>query len=92
MHARFEQTGVTGGNCTKNDASNNKCYGGFARVAHEVRDFRMRAAAGEIPSVLYLNAGDNYKGTFWFNLYKDEIVNNFLKRLKPDAIVSLKIL
>lgn len=35
MHARFEQTNVNGGKCLKEDADSNKCYGGFARVAHE---------------------------------------------------------
>ena len=90
MHARFEQTGVLSNKCTKEDAAINKCYGGFARVAHEVREYRTKAAAGEIPSVLYLNAGDTYTGTPWFALYKDEIASDFLKILKPDAIVSFK--
>lgn len=88
MHARFEQTGVLSDKCTKTDAELNKCYGGFARVAHEVREYRRRADAGEIPKVLYLNAGDTYTGTPWFSLYKDKIASDFLKILKPDAIVS----
>lgn len=89
MHARFEQTGVLSGKCKKEEADSNKCYGGFARVAHEVREFRRRADAGEIPSVLYLNAGDTYTGTPWFSLYKDKIASDFLKILKPDAIVRI---
>lgn len=87
MHARFEQTGVYSDKCSKDDAGNNKCFGGFARVAHEVRMYRARAEAGEIPSVLYLNAGDTYTGTPWFSIFKDEIAAAFLKILKPDAIV-----
>lgn len=35
MHARFDQTNVNGGTCTQEDANTDKCYGGFARVAHE---------------------------------------------------------
>lgn len=35
MHARFEQTSVTSGKCLPELANTNKCYGGFARVAHE---------------------------------------------------------
>lgn len=89
MHARFEQTGVLSNKCSKEDAKSNQCYGGFARVAHEVRRFRKDAADGKIASVLYLNAGDTYTGTPWFKLYKDEIAADFLKVLKPDAIVSL---
>lgn len=49
-----------------------------------VREFRN----GSTP-VLYLNAGDTYTGTPWFNVYKDRIVSAFMNLLKPDAIVSL---
>lgn len=34
MHSRFEQTNARCGNCLMEDARQNKCYGGFARVAH----------------------------------------------------------
>jgi 2',3'-cyclic-nucleotide 2'-phosphodiesterase (5'-nucleotidase family) len=60
MHARFEQTNAASARCTDEDNANDRCYGGFARVAHVVRDYRRRADAGEIPRVLYLNAGDTY--------------------------------
>lgn len=43
---------------------------------------------GEIPPVLYLNAGDTYTGTPWFTIYKDNITAAFLNLLKPDAMVS----
>lgn len=89
MHARFEQTGVLSDRCTKNDAENNRCFGGFARVARVVKEFRKKAADGEIPKVLYLNAGDTYTGTPWFSVYKDKIASDFLNLLKPDATVSL---
>lgn len=87
MHARFEQTSKISGKCKMEDANSDSCYGGFARVAHEVREYRRRADAGEIPRVLYLNAGDTYTGTPWFSLYKDKIASDFLKILAPDAIV-----
>lgn len=35
MHARFEQTAANSNTCSKEDITNNKCYGGFARVAYE---------------------------------------------------------
>lgn len=35
MHARFEQTSVSGGKCSEDMKNSNKCYGGFARVAYE---------------------------------------------------------
>lgn len=58
MHARFEQTNALSNRCKEEDQENNKCYGGFARVAHLVRKYRAEAENGEIPPVLYLNAGD----------------------------------
>ncbi|XP_053966570.1 protein 5NUC-like [Anastrepha ludens] len=85
MHARFEQTNVNGGKCLESDANSNKCYGGFARVAYEVRKYRKEAADGGKP-VLYLNAGDTYTGTSWFAVFKDNISAAFLNKLQPDAI------
>ncbi|XP_034651381.1 protein 5NUC [Drosophila subobscura] len=85
MHARFEQTNVNSGTCSQEDANTDKCYGGFARVAYEVRKYRKEAADGGT-AVLYLNAGDTYTGTAWFTLFKDEIASAFLNKLQPDAI------
>ncbi|KAH8254830.1 hypothetical protein KR032_012434, partial [Drosophila birchii] len=85
MHARFEQTSVNSGSCSPEDEHTNKCYGGFARVAYEVRKFRKEAQEGGLP-VFYLNAGDTYTGTAWFTIFKDKIASAFLNKLQPDAI------
>lgn len=85
MHARFEQTGAYSNDCSPSDVASNRCYGGFARVAHKVREYRATEASGGLP-VLYLNAGDTYTGTPWFAVYKDNITAAFLNLLKPDAI------
>ncbi|XP_033255623.1 protein 5NUC-like [Drosophila miranda] len=82
IHARFEQTNVNSGTCSQQDANTYKCYGGFARVAYEVRK---EAADGGMP-VFYLNAGDTYTGTAWFTIFKDKIASSFLTKLQPDAI------
>lgn len=87
MHSRFEQTGKVSDRCSKSDAVRNECYGGFARVAHKVREFRRRADASEIPGVLFLNAGDTYSGTSLFNDHKDAISADFMNILNPDAMV-----
>lgn len=34
MHARFEQTNVFSSVCSKDEAANNQCYGGFSRIAY----------------------------------------------------------
>lgn len=85
MHARFEQTSISGGKCLQELENTNKCYGGFARTAHEIRKFRTEAKSSG-PPVLYLNAGDTYSGTPWFTIFKDNITAAFLNKLSPDAI------
>ncbi|XP_055640516.1 protein 5NUC-like isoform X2 [Toxorhynchites rutilus septentrionalis] len=85
MHARFEQIGAYGNDCQPEDVASNRCYGGFARVAHKIREYRAQEASGGLP-VLYLNAGDTYTGTPWFAVFKDNITAAFLNILKPDAI------
>lgn len=85
MHARFEQISITGGKCSKDLENTNKCYGGFARTAHEIRKYRDEVHRNGLP-ILYLNAGDTYTGTPWFTIYKDNITAAFLNKLSPDAI------
>ncbi|XP_048479678.1 protein 5NUC isoform X3 [Plutella xylostella] len=86
MHARFEQTSQLSGICTPADRQAGRCYGGFPRVAHVVKEARRAAASGEGPPVLYLNAGDTYTGTAWFTIYKWRIAAEFLNALQPDAV------
>lgn len=85
MHARFEQTSVSGGKCSKELEHSDSCYGGFARTAHEIRKFREESQLNGFP-ILYLNAGDTYTGTPWFTVFKDNITAAFLNKLSPDAI------
>lgn len=81
MHARFEETSQLSTTCTPQDSAAGKCYGGFARIATLVRQ-----AKSESPSTIFLNAGDTYQGTAWYNVYKWEAVTWFMNLLKPDAI------
>lgn len=37
---------------------------------------------------LYLNAGDNFQGTLWYNLLRWNVTAYFIKELPPDAMVS----
>lgn len=85
MHARFEQTNMKSGTCSKDDAKKNKCCGGYGRVANIVRKYRKAADSGGLP-VIFLNAGDVYTGTAWFTIFKHEIVTDFMNKLAPDAI------
>ncbi|EDW01380.1 GH21403 [Drosophila grimshawi] len=85
IHARFEQTNKNGGTCSQKDESKDNCFGGFPRIAHEVRKYREDAKNGGIP-VLFLNAGDIYSGTTWFSVFKDKIASAFINKIQPDAM------
>lgn len=82
---RFEQTSKVSSVCSAKDAKEGKCYGGFARIATLVR----QARRSSVPC-LFLNAGDTYQGTIWYNVYKWKIVAKFLNLLAPDAAVRTK--
>ncbi|KMQ96284.1 protein 5nuc [Lasius niger] len=78
---RFEETSQLSTTCTPQDSDAGKCYGGFARIATLVRQAKL-----ESPSTIFLNAGDTYQGTAWYNVYKWQAVAWFMNLLKPDAI------
>lgn len=80
MHARFEQVSKLAALCSPDEAEKGLCYGGFARIATLVRQTR----AASMPS-LFLNAGDTYQGSMWYNVYKWKIVATFMNILAPDA-------
>ncbi|KAF7997584.1 hypothetical protein HCN44_006155 [Aphidius gifuensis] len=75
MHSRFLET------CTNKNTSNEKCYGGFPRLATLIKQERKSDN-----TTIFLNAGDTYQGTYWFTKYKWEIVARGLNILKPDAM------
>lgn len=39
---------------------------------------------------IYLNAGDNFQGTFWYTVGSWNVTSQFLNMLNADAVVSLK--
>ncbi|XP_066597555.1 protein 5NUC-like isoform X2 [Prorops nasuta] len=81
MHSRFDETSRLSTACSPQDSENKKCYGGFARIATLVRQARKSTT----PS-LFLNAGDTYQGTIWYNIYKWQVVARLLNILAPSAI------
>lgn len=84
MHSRFEQTNKFSAKCTPEDAKNGHCYGGFARVAHKVKEIRQKEK-----NVIFLNAGDTYQGNIWYVLHKWKVVAHFIELIGLDAMVSL---
>lgn len=87
MHSRFEETDVKSNECRIEDAMQDLCYGGFARVAQFVHDERQKAENSNTP-LLFLMAGDEFHGTAYFTIFHWKPVAEIISRLRPDVMVA----
>lgn len=78
IHARFEEINWLTNTC-KNP---NECIGGYARVVHMVKELKKSR-----PNPFYLNAGDNFQGTLWYNIFRWNVTQHFLNLHPADAMV-----
>lgn len=92
VHARISQAEVTGGysGCddpaSEFDASTHSawftgCHGGAARRKTMVDQLRSTTE-----NFLLLDAGDEFQGTLWYNIYKSEATAYVMNALQYDAI------
>ncbi|XP_051165507.1 apyrase-like isoform X2 [Leptopilina boulardi] len=79
FHARFLETNPYSGSC--NNSEREKCIGGFARVYTASRQL-----VDERPNAIFLNAGDNFQGTIWYNFFKWNVTAIFMNKLPHDAM------
>ncbi|XP_055853698.1 apyrase-like [Episyrphus balteatus] len=79
FHARFEPTDTFGGTCDDGE----ECIGGYARTVHTVR--RLLEEQKEL-NPIYLNAGDSFQGTLWYNIGRWNVTSQFLNMLPADAM------
>ncbi|KAI9590375.1 hypothetical protein GQX74_008543 [Glossina fuscipes] len=82
FHARFEETNVKGNPCM----SGEKCIGGLARVLHTVKRIIKEQEKKNIES-LYINAGDNFQGTVWYNIGRWNVTSELMNIQPPDVMV-----
>ena len=83
VHARIEETNKYGAKCSKTDQEAAACYGGVARRFTAIKEIRRTHK-----NVVLLDAGDQFQGTLWFNMYKGTEARIFMNRLGYDAMVS----
>ncbi|KAI5608471.1 5'-nucleotidase precursor [Silurus asotus] len=76
VHARVEETNKDSGKCTKGD-----CFAGVARRFTKIKEIRSSEK-----NVLLLDAGDQFQGTVWFNIYKGKEAAYFMNKLGYDAM------
>ncbi|XP_055644093.1 apyrase-like [Toxorhynchites rutilus septentrionalis] len=81
FHARFEETNVLSTKCKPQEGE--RCIGGYGRVVSAVKDL---SEAYKEQNPIYLNAGDNFQGTFWYTLLRWNVTSYFLNLLPADAI------
>lgn len=82
FHARFDEINArTLQPCAYNNTQE-ACVGGIARLKTMI-DFLI----SKRPNAIVLNAGDNFQGTFWYNLLRHNVTSYFLNLLPIDANV-----
>lgn len=79
FHARFEQTSPSSGTCRKGHEKD--CVGGFARVYTAVNQL-----VKERPNAIFLNAGDHFQGTLWYNIHRWNVTALFMNMLPHDVM------
>ncbi|XP_052872200.1 apyrase-like [Anopheles cruzii] len=79
LHARFAETSSKSSKCKKDDT----CIAGVARIHATVTSLR---AEYRDRTPLFLNAGDNYQGTMWYNYHRWKVVAKCMEFLRPDAM------
>lgn len=79
---RFEETNTASSTCKPGDT----CIGGYARVVTKVRELKESKAH---LNPIYLNAGDNFQGTLWYNLFRWNATSHFLNLEPADAMVGI---
>ncbi|XP_072534748.1 5'-nucleotidase [Salminus brasiliensis] len=76
VHARVDETNKDSGKCSKAP-----CFAGVARRYTKIKELRSREK-----NALLLDAGDQFQGTVWFNIYKGAEAAHFMNKLGYDAM------
>ncbi|XP_069575112.1 snake venom 5'-nucleotidase-like [Brachyistius frenatus] len=76
-HARIEETSEDSGKCQERGS----CFAGVARRFTKVSEIRKKER-----NVLFLDAGDQFQGTVWFNYYKGAEAAYFMNKLGYDVM------
>lgn len=81
VHSRIDQVSASGSFCTPQNAAQDRCVGGYARLATAIRELRAVR-----PNAILLDAGDVFQGTLFYTLSKSDAVKPFLNALGYDAM------
>ncbi|KAH8289719.1 hypothetical protein KR054_009993, partial [Drosophila jambulina] len=76
---RFEATDSSGGTCDEGET----CIGGYPRTVATIRRLLQEQAA---LNPIYINAGDSFQGTLWYNIGRWNVTQQLLNLLPADAM------
>jgi len=77
---RFEPTDTSGGTCDDGE----ECIGGYPRTVYTVRKLLQEQAD---LNPIYINAGDSFQGTLWYNIGRWNVTQQLLNILPAEAMV-----
>ena len=83
FQSRFEEFNEYLTECSEQDSTGGKCFGGVSRLVTATKDIR-----DSRDNVIFLNAGDSFQGTIWYTYYKGAATAHFTNKLGIDAAVS----
>ncbi|KAL7743238.1 hypothetical protein ACLKA6_016182 [Drosophila palustris] len=79
FHARYEPTDNSGGICDETE----ECIGGYARSVYTVKQLLEQQ---KDLNPIYINAGDSFQGTLWYNIGRWNVTQQFLNMLPAEAM------
>lgn len=82
FHARVDEYNRNGARCKPADAATGICIGGAPRIATAVNTIR---ATSPNP-VLLLDAGDQFQGTLFYNLFKGDVLTETMNYIGYEAM------
>jgi 5'-nucleotidase len=85
FHSRIEAINASDSTCSAEDAAENKCFGGIARVATKIKELRDQITA-EGGNVIVLDAGDQFQGSLFYTSYKGAAEAEFMEKIGFDAM------
>lgn len=82
FHAKFEETNQDSTSCK--EKLGQICIGGIARVMTMVKELK-QARENENKNPIFLNIGDNFVGTLWYELFGWNVTSHMLNIFPADA-------
>jgi 5'-nucleotidase len=81
IHSHLDEFNKYGTSCNQGQIDKNECYGHVARIKTVVDSFRAQSQ-----DVILVDAGDQFQGTLFFNLYGGSILSEMMNDVGYDAM------